>query len=1050
MYNPHGKYWVKLHHLGEERLVEIDDRMPCTAKGKAMLPRTVDPFEIWPAILMKAIIKLYSYQWTYNDNLEPEIGDASIVHALTGLLPEKFDMTNFNNEKWPIIKQFLSDDYYFNKKGYVCGYCTSNYNPTLPSITKFINQEDKTGNEINDPNGPGLSGSRALLRLKKLANIAISVTTGKKFKDAAKERPVNVIKGFGYALMDSFENEGFDMAYSLKEDYDMYVEKTSIYSVDKKRKRRVMAADDPKKRVKDSDTMSRRSSKISHKQIRKFQFVKVKSSVVKIPAINAVCPFADEEIMMAKKCILNKLERRPDYDKKRFEPDNKPEAKEPSNTPLEKEVVGKEEKSSEKSKHEDAEEENQIYVEPKPRVTGGLWMDLGDIIHSFQYLLIFHNPTSYISKICHQDLWKEANEFFIPNENKICIKVSTSTHEEEKAGEEVNDPDKTKILVTFAPNGCLYKEDEPATNYCCNIPRLNIKLTNYLSSKLIMLKDINKELIFQPNIIAPFGFIIWVMGNFPLISTLPELEYLCTEEKGFIKKDIEIDFPPIREGRYYVIFRANFTCTEENTDLILKLDVTDRYLLQCMRFYIINRVKAEPEMDKIKAGELAKEDIKEINHNTIFTLKPGSYSILGDIIAPYNTEPGKIKVSIITKPDITEFADIPLEEQAEYSDLYVPYKYGIIFREKIFVGGETPVSLHVRLRKGGYVKPAPKEEKKPLKKDQEEKPVASPEVELEPPRRIRLEIFQDGETIYDKMSYNHMAIPNIKLRKTEVTEAGKVNSYIIQCGFDISDWPESVTANEATNDISWVIKVISPECVSVVKDTEKADREQKIKESWETNEPGRASRAKQSRERYLLLQKKLRGEQLTEEEEEMLKNPVSKKEEEKKVAGKKPPVKKEVKKGKGEPDKKEEDIVLDIEKPLPEPDDHINIEINKYLKHAKKDRYILIKDTRQKARKRAEQEVEQIAQKHQAEMQEFDKYFKAMEEKEEERKKEREDRKGNYQQGLKAESEEGIAQYKELVVRRGEYKDVLITRKEKEDELKRIISTDKIELNVHL
>jgi len=34
--------------MGKERLVEIDDKMPCTAKGMLILPRTCDPNEIWP------------------------------------------------------------------------------------------------------------------------------------------------------------------------------------------------------------------------------------------------------------------------------------------------------------------------------------------------------------------------------------------------------------------------------------------------------------------------------------------------------------------------------------------------------------------------------------------------------------------------------------------------------------------------------------------------------------------------------------------------------------------------------------------------------------------------------------------------------------------------------------------------------------------------------------------------------------------------------------------------------------------------------------------
>lgn len=223
MYNPHGKYWIKLHHLGEERLVEIDDRMPCDAKGHVMLPYSENRFEIWPALLTKAIMKLYGYQWAYNDNCESEVGDPAIVHALTGLLPEKVDLTNFQSEKWQLLKRLLSDDHYFNKKTYVTGYCMSDFNSTLPSLGKYIKGEEKSGTEggSSENSAPVSGGSRTLLKLKRFANIALSVTSGKKLKEGTKERPTNVVKGFGYALMDYFESEGFDMLFALKEDRDM-------------------------------------------------------------------------------------------------------------------------------------------------------------------------------------------------------------------------------------------------------------------------------------------------------------------------------------------------------------------------------------------------------------------------------------------------------------------------------------------------------------------------------------------------------------------------------------------------------------------------------------------------------------------------------------------------------------------------------------------------------------------------------------------------------------------------------------------------------------
>eukprot|EP01022_Parablepharisma_sp_SALTPOND_P002364 TRINITY_DN1096_c0_g1_i1.p1 TRINITY_DN1096_c0_g1~~TRINITY_DN1096_c0_g1_i1.p1 ORF type:complete len:1297 (+),score=217.97 TRINITY_DN1096_c0_g1_i1:10066-13956(+) len=1055
--------------------------MPCNSKGHIMLPHSENPFELWPALLTKAILKLYSYQWVYKDNSEGEVGDASIVHALTGLLPERIDMGNFQSEKWPLLKRLLSDDHYFNKKTYVCGYCLTDYNPTLPSIAKYIKPEDKSGVEGTDSNAPATSGSRTLLKLKKFANFALSVTTGKKLKEGTKERPANVVKGFGYALMDCFENEGFDMLYAVKEDRDMVVEKTSPYSPEKRKKRRIIGADDGKKKLKDSDTVSRKSSRMGKKQIRKFQFVKIKSSVGKIPVMNAVCPFTNDEITMAKKCMLNRWEKPPDYDKRKQKFELEIRKGDPKDSFYSNE---KEEKFSEEGKkdqegaetiREEGDDENYKgdhgAVEPKTRAPGGLWMEAGDLAHCFQYLLVFHNPRLYSSKVCQKDLWADANELFIPNEDKMYMAIKPGTPEEEEKNRAVISDEfkdlpidweyeKSKVLITFAPNGCLLKKGEPATNYSCTIPGLGIKLTSYLSSKLVNVKEINGQLAFQPNIIAPFGYSLWVMSNYATVSKVPELEYLCSPEKGYIKKEVEIETPQLKQNRYYVLFRFNFTTKDPSTECILKLGITDRYLLECMRFHVVNQIQPGAPDGKIKEAELFQGGTITIQHNTAFSLTSGSYSLICDIMAPYNVEATKIKVALATLPEVTDFTNIELEEQAEYGDLYTPYKYGMIFRERVYVGGETPVSMHVRLRKGGYVKPPPaKEEKKGGKKEPEEKPVVVQEKDLDPPRRIKVEIMEDGEVIYEKMSYNHISIPHMKLRKTEDAGDKKTkNTYIIQCGFDISDWPECVQKCDETNDINWVLKVVSPGSVSIVKDTEKADKEQAIKESWEAAEPGRTEKGKQSRARFLALQKKLKGEELTEQEQELLKEPSQRKEEDNKkpAAGqaKKPPAK-EVKKqpGKGGvPVKSEEEVgqVLDLTKPLPEPQEHVNQDIKAYLEHAKKERLIVLKDTKHKAKTRGLTEIEQIKQKQEGEMEAFEKYYKEKKEKDELEKKEREDQKAKFQQGLAAELTETVAGFKTILQKRAEYKEVLINRKSKEDELVKMIAADKIDVQVFL
>ena len=131
--SPTGKYWVKLRFMGKERLVEIDDRMPCSNKGQPIFPRTTDHNEIWPQLLMKALLKVYSYKWfTANSQYDSETGDGSIVYSLTGLIPEKIKIKDFESAQ-ELLRKHLSDEYYFGKKAYLTCYCENEFRPKFPS-----------------------------------------------------------------------------------------------------------------------------------------------------------------------------------------------------------------------------------------------------------------------------------------------------------------------------------------------------------------------------------------------------------------------------------------------------------------------------------------------------------------------------------------------------------------------------------------------------------------------------------------------------------------------------------------------------------------------------------------------------------------------------------------------------------------------------------------------------------------------------------------------------------------------------------------------------
>jgi len=60
VYNPAGKYCVRLYLCGKWRRVYVDDSLPVTADGAPALACSADTLELWPLLLAKAIYSVYS------------------------------------------------------------------------------------------------------------------------------------------------------------------------------------------------------------------------------------------------------------------------------------------------------------------------------------------------------------------------------------------------------------------------------------------------------------------------------------------------------------------------------------------------------------------------------------------------------------------------------------------------------------------------------------------------------------------------------------------------------------------------------------------------------------------------------------------------------------------------------------------------------------------------------------------------------------------------------------------------------------------------------
>ena len=163
-YNKNGHYIVKLHHMGKMRAIEIDDRMPLSDRDEYFFPKCESLEELWPALLTKALLKLYSYKIISSGF--KEVGDPEPFYALTGYIPTFLKEININsgnikkkfkignsNELHPskIEEADSKKDESSKKENKDIPNNEKNENENLNEI-KENNDKDKNDNNINNQN----------------------------------------------------------------------------------------------------------------------------------------------------------------------------------------------------------------------------------------------------------------------------------------------------------------------------------------------------------------------------------------------------------------------------------------------------------------------------------------------------------------------------------------------------------------------------------------------------------------------------------------------------------------------------------------------------------------------------------------------------------------------------------------------------------------------------------------------------------------------------------------------------------------------------------
>lgn len=234
------------------------------------------------------------------------------------------------------------------------------------------------------------------------------------------------------------------------------------------------------------------------------------------------------------------------------------------------------------------------------------------------------------------------------------------------------------------------------------------------------------------------------------------------------------------------------------------------------------------------------------------------------------------------------------------------------------------------------------------------------------------------------------------------------------------------------------MKVYSSETVAIIKDTDKEDREAQLKASWEADEPGRAEKAKLSRQKFLIKQKSKCGEELTEDERAILnekRERVRKKDQEADApaAGGKKGKEKAPAKGKAaaQVEKVEEEVKEEVSYPVAA--DHVNAEIKEFLDHFAAARKIVIEAVQAEPRKRSEEEKDAMKELFDKDSSEQQATFTQIADEREAAKATREESKATAFEDIEGARAAYTEELKELVLtERNGYRDKIETRKEKE------------------
>ena len=523
----------------------------------------------------------------------------------------------------------------------------------------------------------------------------------------------NLYKGILYDIVDFFDNNKYNM--NRLQPIDFSDLKAMLKNFNKNNVFKQLNKDEKKEYISNLKEIKQKQRVAKAKRIESLklngpQYYSVKIQNSGIDKTSYIAKYCEEEIQMAKKCLLNKWEFPPMeyldqryFEKKALEREKELQEEQEEKNKKKKKVKDKsrekdkdkkivEKKENEENKDKDKEKEKrtwskEIYMQLIDNNTDqfnesispisrgeGSWIESNVFFNSFDNFLVLYNPDKYNTVFNWDNYWTDTSDVLTPkDENSVlylkkinpnAVKPETTNKNDKK---DKNEPPPEEIVIKNQ-NPCnyiviMYEAISDKDNKLRNLPyKINfrfikkedkiengkvIKIDSFYGSERIDGLDENLEyFLVLEGGVFPEGFFLKVISDFS-ISPLTYQNFLSTHQ-GFNKQTFHIEHNALQKNEIYVLLRVSILNEAKSKFMIISNNTKDRY---------------SNEFIKINICDISNRNTKKtVDFKSFFELNPGEYMLVMTINPIYVLEQNSYDVDILTYSDILNSASMDVSQ----------------------------------------------------------------------------------------------------------------------------------------------------------------------------------------------------------------------------------------------------------------------------------------------------------------------------------------------------------------------------------------------------